>query len=800
MVKTQNQNIIQPTNAPTVQYGRRPSETSNKTQNPSLFLAPEVLNSNAEPTTVGCGVWPPAIARLRRQVYFKSDLLANSFTPDGPICGPNRSRYGIVPPPSFSQTIISSSQRHPAYGHNKVHKKAKTTFKICFENISYALNSLASTSFLSSYTGEILGSYGYAVKDTLSYDYASQPSTHYGFDSLDANAWGHSGIEVMGLGHSALPGHKKSLLFSNFIDKNQENLRSISYLQKQKILNNKNRCFVLTTKDLLSYKLDVRWPYSSSKTVDKALNIAPPVLKVNKPLTDSGDKLNSGLRPQSTVGAFKSNLGGFLKAPAVLLKKADWRTSAQSLQLLSTAPTERMSMADHKKTLIQKGKSNSYNLNRLLFNYVYKTAEASRQSSIKHLAFDYNLHLSKTDKQENNLVPLTEKKNLKIGAFVLRGTIAQKMPSIDTKPINKFKVFNLPGQIIHLSAKPSYASKASNTNEMLSGTLKAAEHKVTIRKAQPFFVSDKTTFHAFHGDFVQSKEPIITLIYQKLKSGDIIQGIPKVEQFFEARTTKRGRLFRDNLPNLLKGLFLKYYFYYFKLLKQGFGFLASAVSEGHKQEKVSSAVIVVDGKADNNKNKYALCAEAKQEFGYIAPKATPFKSSSAISNPQLKTKAVNLDYSYMASQWAVKQSFYKIQQIAVDGVLRVYRSQGVTISDKHLEIVVKQMTTKVRIIKSGQTAFFPGEIVDLDFVETLNTVLIRKIHYEPIILGITKASLQVDSFLSSASFQQTSKILSQAALTNKKDYLKGVKENVILGNLIPAGTGYLVSLEKVKFY
>ncbi len=234
--------------------------------------------------------------------------------------------------------------------------------------------------------------------------------------------------------------------------------------------------------------------------------------------------------------------------------------------------------------------------------------------------------------------------------------------------------------------------------------------QITLRKGQPIFVSPKGILNNYSGDFIEKNKHIITLPYQRLKTGDIIQGIPKVEQFFEARTTKAGKLFRDSIPNLLKGLFKHY------------------------------------------KKKLPL-------------------------------------------QKAVRQSLYKTQQILVDGVQRVYRSQGVSISDKHIEVIVKQMTSKVRILNGGQTGFFPGEILDLDFVEEINRILLRKIQYEPLILGITRASLEVDSFLAAASFQQTTKMLSRAALYRKKDFLKGLKENVILGNLIPAGTGYLVSID-----
>jgi hypothetical protein len=256
--------------------------------------------------------------------------------------------------------------------------------------------------------------------------------------------------------------------------------------------------------------------------------------------------------------------------------------------------------------------------------------------------------------------------------------------------INQNIAISQAGQVVHLSRK-----------------------KLTIRKGQSIFLSSKAILHAYNGDLIDKNFPVVTLPYQKLKAGDIVQGIPKIEQFFEARITRRGRLFRDSIPNLLKGLFKRY------------------------------------------KLKYPLVK-------------------------------------------AVRQSFYKIQQILVDGVQRVYRSQGVTIADKHIEIIVKQMTCKVKIINGGQTGFFPGELVDLEFVEQINKVLMNKVYYEPVVLGITKASLEVESFLSAASFQQTTRMLSKAAISRKKDFLKGLKENVIVGNLIPSGTGYLVYLQDIN--
>lgn len=264
--------------------------------------------------------------------------------------------------------------------------------------------------------------------------------------------------------------------------------------------------------------------------------------------------------------------------------------------------------------------------------------------------------------------------NLQLGKFLLRGDSLSFDQKIDQT-----------GQIIHLNSK-----------------------KITLRYAQPFLISPKGILHVQQGDYIYRNAPILTLPFETLTTGDIVQGIPKVEQYLEARTTQNGRFFLYSLPVLQKAIFERY-----------------------------------------------------------------------------RTK--------LPLEQAVSQSFLKIQQIIVDGVQRVYRSQGVSIAEKHLEVIVKQMTSKVQIIHGGQTGFFPGELVDLEIVENINKFLMVKIRYEPIVLGITRASLEVESFLSAASFQQTTKILAKASLSKKKDYLKGLKENILVGNLIPSGTGFMNS-------
>lgn len=233
--------------------------------------------------------------------------------------------------------------------------------------------------------------------------------------------------------------------------------------------------------------------------------------------------------------------------------------------------------------------------------------------------------------------------------------------------------------------------------------------KVILRKAQPILFSSKGVLYVRHGDFVEKNSPLLTFFYQRLKTGDIVQGIPQIEQLFEARQTQEGEILPENVHAKLHDFFAKY------------------------------------------KQKYS-------------------------------------------PQDAARKSLEKIQQLLVDEVQRVYQSQGVTIADKHLEIIVRQMTSKVKIIEGGKSGLLRGELIALDWIESVNkSINSQKAEYEPIILGITKAALETESFISAASFQETTRILARAAIERKTDFLRGLKENVILGHLIPAGTGFSLS-------
>ncbi len=135
----------------------------------------------------------------------------------------------------------------------------------------------------------------------------------------------------------------------------------------------------------------------------------------------------------------------------------------------------------------------------------------------------------------------------------------------------------------------------------------------------------------------------------------------------------------------------------------------------------------------------------------------------------------------------------ELAKYLVDEVQEVYRLQGVSINDKHIEVIVRQMLRQVSVNQVGDSNFLLGEHVEKWRFEEENRKIIEKggkaAIAEPLLLGITKASLSTESFISAASFQETTKVLSDAAVAGKMDFLKGLKENVIMGRLIPAGTG-----------
>lgn len=228
---------------------------------------------------------------------------------------------------------------------------------------------------------------------------------------------------------------------------------------------------------------------------------------------------------------------------------------------------------------------------------------------------------------------------------------------------------------------------------------------IILRKGESRLLTSNGILHASHRSVLKPKARFFTGFYSYFKKGDIVQGIPKIEEFFEARSIQRDQYL--SLQNQLRAFYRKYKCQYSRHI-------------------------------------------------------------------------------------AIRKSISKIQRIIIEQIQLIYRSQGVFINEKHLEIIIRQMTSKVRITDNASTGLLVGEVVELKWVEKINSkILVNQIQYEPAVLGITKSCLETNSFISAASFQETVRVLTDSAMYNKLDFLGGLKENIILGHLIPAGTGLI---------
>nr|YP_009145379.1 RNA polymerase beta'' subunit [Cryptoglena skujai]AKL39004.1 RNA polymerase beta'' subunit [Cryptoglena skujai] len=173
------------------------------------------------------------------------------------------------------------------------------------------------------------------------------------------------------------------------------------------------------------------------------------------------------------------------------------------------------------------------------------------------------------------------------------------------------------------------------------------------------------------------------------------------------------------------------------------------------------------------------------------------KKESYMTTPHEKLKKYFITFkNKYTTLIAIRKSVTKIQKYLIDKVSFVYTSQNVNISEKHMEVIIKQMTSRVIITEQGDSNIISGEIIELNRIEKINQKLSKKVKYEPLLIGITKLSLSNQSFISEASFQETTRILTKSAIEGKIDWLFGLKENIILGKLIPIGTGFNLDIRK----
>ena len=288
---------------------------------------------------------------------------------------------------------------------------------------------------------------------------------------------------------------------------------------------------------------------------------------------------------------------------------------------------------------------------------------------------------------------------------------------------------------------------------------------IRIRSAHPYLVSSGAILQTKNQELVQMGDTLAILVFERSKTGDIVQGLPRIEEILEARRPKEACKLAQR-PGKIKVWYDSEENYHVEILE----------TDGNINEYlVNSTQKVIVSNGEN-----ILLAEAITDG---AP------------NPhEMLSLYFNFYSNVLGIYEAAKLSLQKVQTYLVNEVQNVYQSQNVEISDKHVEVIVRQMTSKVRVEDGGDTTLLPGELVELQQIENINeAMLLTKgipASYSPTLLGITKSSLNTDSFISAASFQETTRVLTEAAIEGKADWLRGLKENVIIGRLIPAGTGF----------
>jgi hypothetical protein len=304
------------------------------------------------------------------------------------------------------------------------------------------------------------------------------------------------------------------------------------------------------------------------------------------------------------------------------------------------------------------------------------------------------------------------------------------------------------------------------------------KNRLTIQTGVANLSAKGGSIYTEHNQIIKKNDIVLMLKSQRLQTEDIVQGIPKIEQLFEARKTQAGQLVANSIHTKLESIF------------------EATIRKVYRKYAQKSPNVV---------NPFPWPTNGQQ-----------FPETKSLTIKKITTEKALLQLSkisWKSTSKVVRLSFERIQKILVNDIIAAYANQGVHISEKHVEVIVREMTTRVRILDPGSTYFVRGEVVLLHWVETLNQLMYEKelhrstsvsahsptpkqLHvkyrpavYEPIILGITKSTLHSESFLVAASFQQVSRSLVQYALKRKMDFLHGLHENVMVGQVIPTGFG-----------
>ena len=254
------------------------------------------------------------------------------------------------------------------------------------------------------------------------------------------------------------------------------------------------------------------------------------------------------------------------------------------------------------------------------------------------------------------------------------------------------------------------------------------------------------------GQEVRKGDVLARIPQESSKTRDITGGLPRVAELFEARKPKEPAILAE------------------------------------------ASGIVSFGKETKSKHRLVITTKDGESFDTLIPKT---RRINVFEGETVERGEVVVDGPPLASDILEYRGVISLADYIVNEVQDVYQLQGVKINDKHIEVIVRQMLRKVRIKSVGDSPYLPGEQVEKALLLDINDDLAAQdkepATYAPELLGITKASLTTESFISAASFQETTRVLTNASINGKVDHLRGLKENVIVGRLIPAGTGLAFS-------
>ncbi len=363
--------------------------------------------------------------------------------------------------------------------------------------------------------------------------------------------------------------------------------------------------------------------------------------------------------------------------------------------------------------------------------------------------------LQSNDLEYGSIIYVTDNQEIKIGTKIVEWDPHNKVLLTEKAGTVKFVdlIENVTMQVRYDEAtgKSSYIVSAvrSEKYQPVLNIIDANENELVH-----YFLPEGSYLNVTKNQHIEVGDVLVKMPRAVTKSKDIAGGLPRIAELFEARVTKDAAIIAD----------------------------------------IDGEVVI--GGLHRGLRKVSVISGA-ETYDYFAPRG---KQLNVVDGEQVNAGDL------LTSGIPVLHDILRIlgpdtvQRYLVDQIQEIYRLQGVDINDRHIELIVRQMMRKVRVVNSGDSEFLVGDRVDRIHFQTVNRMLQtqdkRTASAKPILMGLTQASLDTESFISAASFQETTRILSEAAISGQIDYLYGLKENVIVGKLIPAGTGIRSFREK----